>query len=102
VAEQAGTSKHGHYLGSRDIEIWKMAKQANQTAKQSYGQKVERTIKNKDLRLSKEDLIKHLKELLEEKGDRCAISGILLQYDGPDPQLRPLWIELTALSLLSW
>lgn len=79
----------GHYLGSRDIEIWKMAEQANQTAKQSYGQKVERTIKNKDLRLSKEDLIKHLKEFLEETGDRCAISGILLHYDGPDPQLRP-------------
>jgi hypothetical protein len=79
----------GHYLGSRDIAIWNMAEQANQTAKQSYGQTVERTIKIKDLRLTKEALITHLKELLEETGDRCAISGIILQFEGPDSQLRP-------------
>jgi hypothetical protein len=79
----------GHYFGSRDIAIWTMAEQANQTAKQSYGQTIERTIKNKDLRLSKEALITHLKELLEETGDRCAISGLFLQFDGPDSQLRP-------------
>ncbi len=79
----------GHYLGSRDIAIWNMAEQANQTAKQSYGQTIERTIKNKDLRLSKEDLITHLKELLEETGDRCAISGIVLQFESPDLQLLP-------------
>lgn len=79
----------GHYLGSRDIAIWNMAEQANQTAKQSYGQTVERTIKNKDLRLSKEALIAHLKELLEETGDRCAISGVVLQFDGSDLQLLP-------------
>lgn len=79
----------GHYFGSRDIAIWNMAEQANQTAKQSYGQTVERTIKNKDIRLSKEALITLLKELLEETGDRCAISGLVLQFDGKDSQLRP-------------
>jgi len=79
----------GHYFDSRDIAIWNMAEQASQTAKQSYGQTVERTIKNKDLRLSKEALMTHLKELLEETGDRCAISGLVLHFEGPDSQLRP-------------
>ena len=66
-----------------------MADQAEQTARQSNGQAVERTVKNKDLRLSKEALIAHLSELLDEKGDRCAISGLALQFDGPDEQLHP-------------
>lgn len=79
----------GHYFGSRDIAIWNMAEQASQTAKQSYGQTVERTIKNKDLRLSKEALMTHLKELLDETGDRCAISGLVLHFEGPDSQLKP-------------
>jgi hypothetical protein len=69
--------------------IWAMATQAELTAKQANGQIVDRIIKNKDLRLSKEALIVHLKELLEETGHRCAITGLVLQADGPDDQLRP-------------
>lgn len=69
--------------------VWTMATKAEQTAKQSYGQSVERTIKNKDLRLSKEALIAHIDELREEFGGRCAITNLLLQPDGPDDQLRP-------------
>lgn len=79
----------GEYKDARFKAVWYMADQAEQTAKQSYGQTVERTVKNKDLRLSKEALIEHLYELLEETGDRCAITGLALQFYGSDDQLRP-------------
>jgi hypothetical protein len=79
----------GHYKDAWFKAVWHMADQAEQTAKQSKGQTVARTVKNKDLRLSKEALIAHLKELLDETDYRCAITGLVLQADGPDDQLRP-------------
>lgn len=80
---------NGKIKNARFKAIWAMADQAEKTAKNSVGQIVERTVKNKDLRLSKEDLIRHLEELLEETNDRCAITGLLLNFEGPDDQLRP-------------
>ncbi|UTH46501.1 hypothetical protein [Loktanella salsilacus] len=79
----------GHYKDDRFKAVWYMANQAEQTAKQSYGQTVERTIKNKDLRMSKEALLKHLIELLDLTGDRCAITGLILKFDGSNDQLHP-------------
>lgn len=79
----------GHIKDARFKAVWVMANQAEQTAKQSYGQTVERTVKNKDLKMSKEALIAHLNELLFETGDRCAITGLSLQFEGFDDQLRP-------------
>jgi len=80
---------NGQIKDARFKSIWSMANQAEKTAKQSFGQSVERTIKNKDLRLTKEALISHLDELLEENDDRCAITGLLLNFGGTDDQLRP-------------
>lgn len=80
---------NGKIRDARFKAVWTMANQAEQTAKQSYGQTVERTVKNKDLRLSKEVLISHLNELLDETGNRCAITGLNLQFEGSDEQLRP-------------
>jgi len=79
----------GHYKNDWFKAVWIMANQAEQTAKQSNGQTVDRKIKNKDLRLSKEALISHLEELLDEADHRCAITGLNLQPNGPDDQLRP-------------
>ena len=79
----------GHVKDAWFKAVWYMADQAERTAKQANGQTVDRTVKNKDLRLSKEALIAHLNELLDETGHRCAISGLALQADGPDDQLRP-------------
>lgn len=79
----------GYYSNAWQKAIWQMATQAEQTAKQANGQIVQSTLKNKDLRLSKEALIIYLKELLDEAGYRCAITGLSLQPDGPDDQLRP-------------
>jgi hypothetical protein len=61
---------NGHIKGVKFKAVWAMADQAEKTAKQSYGQIVERTVKNKDLRLSKDALIEHLNDLLDETGDR--------------------------------
>lgn len=74
---------------ARFTAVWSMANQAEQTARRSYGQTVERTVKNEDLRLSKEALISHLNELLDETGNRCAITSLTLQFEGSDNQLRP-------------
>lgn len=79
----------GHHKNTWFKARWAMATQAELTAKHANGQIVDRTVKNKDLRLSKEALIAHLKELLDEKGYCCAITGLALQADGPDDQLRP-------------
>lgn len=80
---------NGEIKDARFKAIWSMANQAEQTARQSYGQTVERTVKNKDLRLSKEALIAHLNELLDETGNRCAITGLTLRFEGSDDKLRP-------------
>ena len=40
-------------------------------------------------RLSKEVLIEHLKELLDATSDRCAITGLVLKFDGSDDQMHP-------------
>ncbi len=79
----------GHYKDDWFKAIWAMADQAEKTAKQSCGQTVDRMVKNKELRMSKEELIAYLGELLDEADHRCAITGLLLQADGPDNQLRP-------------
>ncbi|MEI4480949.1 MULTISPECIES: hypothetical protein [unclassified Phyllobacterium] len=79
----------GHYKDAWFKAVWEMADRAEQTAKHANGQTVARTVKNKDLRLLKEALIAHLNELLNETGHRCAITGLALQADGPDDQLRP-------------
>jgi hypothetical protein len=79
----------GHYKDAWFKAVWGMADQAERTAKYANGQTVDRIVKNKDLRLFKEALIAHLKELLDETGHRCAITGLALQAAGPDDQLRP-------------
>ncbi len=79
----------GHYKDDWFKAVWSMANQAEQTAKQSSGQTIDRTVKNKELRLSKEALIAHLSDLLDETDHRCAITGLALHPNGPDDQLKP-------------
>jgi hypothetical protein len=43
---------NGQIKDAKFKAVWAMADQAEKTAKQSYGQTIERTVKNKDLRLS--------------------------------------------------
>lgn len=59
------------------------------TTNNANGQTVERTMKNKDLGLSEQDLKEHLEELKIAQDGLCAITGIPIQFDGEadDPQL---------------
>ena len=79
----------GRCLNDWQNAIWEMANQAEQTATQSNGQTIDRKVKNKELRLSKEALIDFLTKLLNEAGHKCAIIGLLLQPQSSDRELRP-------------
>ncbi|MFC0512379.1 hypothetical protein [Asaia spathodeae] len=79
----------GRVYGSKERAIWLMADRAEETAKYSNGQLVQTLKKNKDLRMDKESLRRHIEALLDETGDRCAITGLLLDFDGRDHQLSP-------------
>lgn len=88
-ADKIDRKNAGYHVSKWGIAIWEMATQAKQTAKYANGQLVERTLKNKDIRISKEALIRYLEVLLGETGYCCAITQIPLQPDGNDNQLRP-------------
>lgn len=59
-----------------------MAKQALDTASQSNGQQVLRTVKEKNCDLSFEDLQVYVKNLILDQEGLCAITGLKLQYPG--------------------
>jgi hypothetical protein len=62
---------------------WVMANRALNTAAQSNGQKVERTVKNKNCDLSQEELRAYVLNLLHDQERLCAITGMPLQFE-PD------------------
>jgi hypothetical protein len=54
-----------------------------QTSSAANGQIVERNIKNTEFRFKdQEELKRLLQDLLEAQGDRCALSGLALQFKG--------------------
>jgi hypothetical protein len=68
-----------------------MADTAEQTVGDANGQVVERTVKIKELRMSRLELEKLIDELMEKRKNRCALTGIALQFHGDyqDDQLLP-------------
>lgn len=77
-----GVKASGRYLGAREKSIAEMKYSAGKTAFNSNGQVVETRVKNKELRMSDAELDKLLRQLLEVQGDRCAITGLPLQFRG--------------------
>lgn len=74
--------------------VWRMADTAFNTAAHANGQQVSRTLKNKDFGFgSKIDLESYIKELLEDQGHLCAVSGLPLVYDDPTED-REMWASL--------
>ncbi len=71
--------------------IWEMANSVEQTVRNANGQVVERTLKNKELRMSRGALEAYIKDILAKQEGRCALTGIALQYSekGIDQQLSP-------------
>jgi hypothetical protein len=60
----------------------RMAMQALSTAAASNGQEVTRTVKNKEVRFTREDLEKYLVALIESQERLCALTELPLQLDG--------------------
>lgn len=79
-------------LTALDRAVARMAQMAYQTSLQSNGQKVLTTRKNKDFGFPDPKTMEpYLRELLNQQGNRCALSGLPLSFDGPDVdrEMRP-------------
>ena len=86
-----GASGTGHIIGGRQKSIIAMRYSVEDTAKNSNGQRVERVVKNKDLRMTSSQLEEYIAALLDLQDNKCALTGIPLQFhgDGADPNLLP-------------
>jgi hypothetical protein len=80
----SGNSSDGRVLSGRETSIIAMRLSVENTVKNSNGQIVQTTVKNKELRMSPEDLEKLLVELLDIQENRCALTGIQFNFHGPD------------------
>jgi hypothetical protein len=93
ISTVSGRKDSGRILGARERSILDLKFSIIQTAQQSRGQTVERTVqmKVKDLGLDTYELEAHVRELMKMQGDRCALTGIPFQFkdDGADPNLLP-------------
>lgn len=76
---------------ARTRSIREMANTVEQTVGNANGQVVERTVKIKELRMSRPELEKLIDELMTTKKNRCALTDIALQFhdDHQDDQLLP-------------
>jgi hypothetical protein len=54
------------------------------TVRNANGQIVERTVKNKELRMTSAELEKLIASLLDLQDNRCALAGIPFNFLGPD------------------
>ena len=69
-------------LGARERSIAEIKYSVGKTVFNSNGQMVEQKVKNKELRMTDAELDKVIRELLNIQEDRCAISGLPMQFRG--------------------
>jgi hypothetical protein len=79
-----GRKDAGRILGGREKSIIAMRYSVENTARNANGQIVERTVKNKELRMSPAELEKLIASLLDLQDNRCALTGIPFHYHDPD------------------
>ena len=79
---QDGKPSDGRVLGAREKSIIAMRLSVENTVKASNGQVVERIIKNKELRMTRDELEATIAGLLDIQGNRCALTGIPFQFHG--------------------
>ncbi len=77
----------GRVLGGRETSIIEMRHSVEHIVRNANGQLEQRTVKNKELRMTSADLEKLLGSLLDLQGDRCALTGIRFHFAGPDADL---------------
>lgn len=70
------------HLGAREKSIADMKYSVGKTVFNSNGQVVPSTVKNKELQMSDPELDRLIRDLLEMQEDRCALTGLPLQFRG--------------------
>jgi hypothetical protein len=81
---RSGRKDSGRVLGARDRSIVAMRYSVENTTRNANGQIVERTVKNKDLKMTSMELEKFLTATLDLQGNCCALTGIPFHFLGPD------------------
>jgi hypothetical protein len=79
----AGRKDAGRIVGGREKSIIAMRFSVENTVKNCYGQIIQRTVKNKELRMTSAELEKLLAFLLDLQGNRCALTGIPFHFHAP-------------------
>lgn len=77
-----GAKASERHLGAREKSIADIKYSVGKTVFNSNGQVVPSTVKNKELMMSDAELDKLIRDLLEIQEDRCAITGLPLQFRG--------------------
>ncbi|MDB5407735.1 MAG: hypothetical protein JWL84_2647 [Rhodospirillales bacterium] len=84
LAKVAGQNDDGRILGGREKSIIAMRMSVENTVKNANGQLVQRIMKNKELRMSSLQLEKVVAALLDVQENKCALTGIPLQFHNRD------------------
>ena len=86
-----GRRDEGRVLGGREKSVVTMRYAVEDTVRNARGQTVERRVKNKELRMNAAALERLLASLLDLQDNRCALTGIPFDFDGPgaDSNLLP-------------
>lgn len=77
-----GAKASERYLGAREKSIAEIKYSVGRTVFNSNGQVVPKTVKHKELHMSDSQLDKLIRDLLNIQKDRCAITGLPLQFRG--------------------
>ena len=86
-----GVKDHGRILSGRETSIIEMRDSVKKTVHNANGQLVQRTLKNKELRMTTTELEEMIGSLLDRQGNCCALTGIPFHFHGPgaDVDLKP-------------
>ncbi|MCY4406124.1 MAG: hypothetical protein OXC15_07130 [Rhodospirillaceae bacterium] len=78
----SGGRDEGRVLGGRERAVAEMRYSVENTVRNASGQTVGRRVKNKELRMIGAALERHIADLLELQGERCALTGIRFRFHG--------------------
>lgn len=84
IERTTGTKDSGRIVSGREASIIAMRYSVENTVKSSNGQIVQRTLKNKELRMTTPELESLIALLLDLQENRCALTGLRLNFHGPD------------------
>jgi hypothetical protein len=81
-SKPASARDPGRTFNARETSVLEMARSVERTVKSSSGPPSERTPKLKELRMSRLSLENLIKKLLDRQEDKCALTGISVQFQG--------------------